>query len=122
MKLSELTPRAGEPTIWPARWVESLGPDDASAVPEDGVLEGLARLGDRLFLRINVEGHRRTASLEWEGPPAVGDVETLLAASIGVRIREIGSLELPATGGRPHRRDARAARRRPVQYSGRHVK
>lgn len=95
MRLSELTHRTGEPTVWPARWVESLGPGDAAAVPDDGVLEGLARLGGRLFLRINVNGQRRTASLEWEGPPAVGDVETMLGANIGAPIRELGRLELP---------------------------
>ena len=106
MKLCELGQRAGEPTIWPARWVESLGPDDAGAAPAHGVLEGLARLGGRLFLRINVEGHRRTASLEWEGPPAVGAVETALAANIGARIRDLGSLELPSDGSAPHRPEA----------------
>ena len=100
MKLCELTQRAGEP-IWPARWVESLGPEDASAAPEDGVLEGLARLGGRLFLRINVAGRLRTASLEWEGPPAVGDVEKVLAANIGARIRELGALEIPGAGSPP---------------------
>ena len=106
MKLGELTQRTGAPAIWPARWVESLGPDEASAPPEDGVLEGLSRLGGRLFLRINVEGHQRTASLEWDGPPAVGAVETVLTANIGARIRDLGSLELPGDGSPPHRPDA----------------
>jgi len=106
MKLGELTQRTGAPAIWPARWVESLGPDEASAPPEDGVLEGLSRLGSRLFLRINVEGHQRTASLEWDGPPAVGAVETVLAANIGARIRDLGSLELPGDGSPPQRPDA----------------
>lgn len=106
MKLGELTQRTGAPAIWPARWVESRGPDEASAPPGDGVLEGLSRLGGRLFLRINVEGHQRTASLEWDGPPAVGAVETVLAANIGTRIRDLGSLELPDDASRPHRPDA----------------
>jgi hypothetical protein len=106
MKLCELTQRTGAAAIWPARWVEALEPDAASPPPEDGVLEGLARLGSRLFLRINVEGHLRTATLEWEGPPAVGDVETVLAANIGARIRELGSLELPSDGRLPHRPEA----------------
>ena len=106
MKLGALTQRTRESAIWPARWVELLRPDEASAPPEDGVLEGLSRLGGRLFLRINVEGHRRTASLEWDGPPAVGAVETVLAANIGARIRELGSLELPSDGRPPHRPEA----------------
>jgi hypothetical protein len=72
MKLGDLTHRTGG-TVWPGRWVESLGPDDASPVPVDGILEGLTRLGGRLLLRINVNGQRRTASLEWEPPPSVAD-------------------------------------------------
>jgi hypothetical protein len=100
MKLRDLTQRGGESAVWPARWVESLGPGDTSAVPEDGVLEGLTRLGGRLLLRINVDGHRRTASLEWDPPPGVGEVEIVLSASIGAKIRDLQDLELPARPGR----------------------
>ena len=99
MKLGDLTHRTGE-TVWPGRWVESLGPGDVSAVPEDGILEGLTRLGGRLLLRINVNGQRRTASLEWEPPPAVGDVESVLLASMGAEIRQLGRLDLPSRGER----------------------
>lgn len=91
MKLCDLA-------VWPARWVESSGPGGASSA-EDGVLEGLTRLGGRLFLRINVNGHRRTASLEWEPPPAVGDVEGVLLAHIGAEIRDLGHLDLPRLAG-----------------------
>ena len=94
MKLRDLTLRSGGSTAWPARWVESRGPGDTSAVPEEGVLEGLTRLGGRLLLRINVRGQRGTASLEWEPPPAVGDVETVLLASLGAEMRALGNLEL----------------------------
>ncbi|HMB84812.1 MAG TPA: hypothetical protein VKS62_00380 [Methylomirabilota bacterium] len=99
MRLGDLTHRTGE-TVWPGRWVESLGPGDASAVPEDGILEGLMRLGGRLLLRINVNGQRRTASLEWEPPPAVGDVESVLLASMGAAIRQLGRLDLPSRSER----------------------
>jgi hypothetical protein len=95
MRLRDLRHGPGGATAWPGRWVELLGPDDSSQVPEDGVLEGLTRLGGRLLLRINVNGQRRTASLEWDRPPAVGDVETALLASIGSEMRTIGNLELP---------------------------
>ncbi|HUM17086.1 MAG TPA: hypothetical protein VL086_15425 [Candidatus Nitrosotalea sp.] len=95
MKLRDLRQRTGGATAWPARWVESPGPGDTAAVPEEGVLEGLTRLGGRLLLRINVHGHRGTASLEWDPPPAVGDVETVLLASIGAEMRTLGNLELP---------------------------
>lgn len=99
MKLRDLAWRSGGERVWPAQWVESPGPGEAP-VPEDGVLEGLTRLGTRLLLQINVNGQRRTASLEWDSPPAVGDVETVLLASIGAEIRQIGDLELPTRTGR----------------------
>lgn len=64
------------------------------------MLEGLTRLGGRLLLRIRVNGQRRTASLEWDTPPAVGDVERALLASVGIKVRELGDLELPRRSGR----------------------
>ena len=63
------------------------------------MLEGLTRLGGRLLLRISVNGQRRTASLEWDTPPAVSDVELVLLASIGAKVRELRDLELPARSG-----------------------
>jgi hypothetical protein len=59
------------------------------------VLEGLTRLGNRLLLRINVNGNRRTAGLEWDPPPSVNDVEAVLQANLGVQIRVIGQLDVP---------------------------
>lgn len=100
MKLRDLTRRSGTTAVWPAQWVEWPESGEASVVPEDGVLEGLTRLGRRLLLRINVDGQRRTASLEWDPPPAVGDVEIVLLASIGAKIRDLGNLELPTRTGR----------------------
>ena len=97
MKLCELKHRTE--TVWPARWVEAVSPGEAAA-SEDGILEGLTRLGERLLLRINVNGQRRTASLEWDGPPRVGDVEIVLLANIGAQIRQLGHLELPTPHGR----------------------
>jgi len=82
---------------WSLQWVDCSVPGDTSAVAEEGVLEGLERLGHRLLLRINVNGRRRTASLLWDPPPAVGAVETVLLASIGAQIRDLGDLEVPAT-------------------------
>lgn len=99
MKLGDLTRRSGGTTVWPAQWVELPGPGGTSVVPGAGVLEGLTRLGSRLLLRINVDGHRGTASLEWDPPPAVDDVETVLQAKVGAEIRELGRLDLPMSGG-----------------------
>ncbi len=95
MTLRELRQRSGDATIWPPRWVEWTGPGE---VPEDGVLEGLERLGDRLLLRINIHGQRRTASLQWDPPPHVGEVEAMLLARMGATIRDLGDRELPARG------------------------
>jgi hypothetical protein len=99
MKVRDLTRRSGKMTAWPAQWVEWVGPG-TSIVAEDGVLEGLTRLGGQLLLRINVNGKGRTASLEWDPPPAVSDVEIVLLASIGAKIQDIGDLEVPTRTGR----------------------
>jgi hypothetical protein len=72
-------------------------------VAEEGVLKGLQRLGNRLLLQITIDGRQRTASMEWDPPPAVGDVEVVLLASIGAEIRRLGDLEVP-TGKRETRR------------------
>jgi len=85
--------------VWPPQWVESSGPGDTSAVAEESVPGGLQRLGNRLLLQITINGRRRTASMEWDPPPAVGDVEVTLLASIGAEIRRLGDLEVP-TGKR----------------------
>lgn len=104
MKLCDLTQAGGGAAAWPARWVEPPGPGDAPGIPDDGVLEGLTRLGGRLLLRINVNGHRRTASLEWDPPPGVGEVEIALSARIGAKVRDLGDLELAVRPGDRSRR------------------
>jgi hypothetical protein len=63
------------------------------------VLEGLQRLGNRLWPQITITGCRRTANMEWDPLPAVGGVEVVLLASIGAKIRRLGDLEVP-TGKR----------------------
>ncbi len=99
MKLRDLDRRPGGATVWAPRWIESPLPGDATEAAEEGVLEAVTRLGNRLLLRINVGGRRRTASLEWEPPPGVSDVEAVLLASIGTEIQDLGDLELPTRTG-----------------------
>jgi len=96
MKLHDLQQQAGTAMVWPPQWVESSGPGHTSAVAEKGVLKGLQRLGNRLLLQIMINGRRRTASMEWDPPPAVGDVEVVLLASIEAAIRRLGDLEVPS--------------------------
>jgi hypothetical protein len=95
VKVRELTWQSGEAAVWPVGWVDWADPGGASDVPETGVLEGLTRLGNRLLLRINVNGSRRTAGLEWDAPPSVDDVEAVLQANLGAQIRAVGQLEVP---------------------------
>jgi hypothetical protein len=95
MKVRELVWQSGEATVWPVEWVDWADPGGASDVPETAVLEGLTRLGNRLLLRINVDGTRRTAGLEWDAPPSVADVEAVLQANLGAQIRAIGQLDVP---------------------------
>lgn len=99
MRLRDLDRQPGGATAWALRWIESPPPGEASEAAEEGVLEGVTRLGSRLLLRINVSGRRRTASLQWEPPPGVSDVEAVLLAGIGTEIRNLGDLELPTRIG-----------------------
>ena len=101
MKLRDLKLRSGQAPGWPPRWVEFSGPSEP--VAEEGVLEGIERLGSRLLLQIRINGRRRTASLEWAPPPSVGAVETVLLASIGVEVRHLANRELPTQTGGAHR-------------------
>jgi len=95
VKIRALTWQSGAATVWPVEWVDWADPGGDSDVPESGVLEGLTRLGNRLLLRINVNGNRRTAGLEWDAPPSVDDVEAVLQANLGSQIRVIGQLDVP---------------------------
>jgi hypothetical protein len=95
VKVRELAWQAGEAAVWPVEWVDWADPGGAADVPETGVLEGFTRLGNRLLLRINVNGSRRTAGLEWDAPPSVDDVEAVLQANLGAQIGAIGQLEVP---------------------------
>jgi hypothetical protein len=99
VRLRDLDGQPGGATGWAVRWIEAPRPDDASEAAAEGVLEDVTRLGNRLLLRINVGGRRRTASLEWAPPPGISDVEAVLLASIGRRIRDLGDLELPTRTG-----------------------
>ena len=103
MKLRDLKLRSGEATGWPPRWVGLSKRGETSAVAEEGVLESVERLGNRLLLRINVNGHRRTASLMWDPPPGVGAVETVLLASIGAEVRDLGNCDVPVSPTGAHR-------------------
>jgi hypothetical protein len=101
LKLGDLKRRLSKAAGWPPRWVEFSGPREA--VPEEGVLEGVERLGNRLLLQISINGRRRTATLEWDPPPSVGVVEAVLLAGIGVEVRNLASRELPTHTGGAHR-------------------
>jgi hypothetical protein len=102
MRLRDLQQGAGTAMVWPPQWVESSGPGHTSTVAE-GVLKGLQQMGNRLLLQITINRRRRTTRMEWDPPPAVGDVEVALLASIGAEIRRLGDLEVP-TGKRGARR------------------
>ena len=92
VKLRDLSSGSKSSTVSWVDWGDSGG---APGVPESGVLEGLTRLGNRLLLRINIDGHRRTASVEWDPPPSVDDVEAVLQANLGAEVRALGHLEVP---------------------------
>ena len=107
MKLCDLTSGPEGMAVWPVQWAEWGDPGGRRSLSEAGVLEGLTRLGNRLLLRINVDGNRRTASLEWDPPPSVGDVEAVLQANLGAELRALGRLEVPIRAHLDSRASAR---------------
>ena len=96
MKIRDLNRRAasGPVSVWPPAWGSSLGPGDKMAGSYDGVLESVERMENRLRLRIKYEGREYAGSLEWEPPPAIEAVETVLKSNLGRVIRAIGDLDI----------------------------
>jgi hypothetical protein len=52
--------------------------------------------GRRIFIIIQDGDLEGTATLEWDAPPSVGDVEKVLRASIGKSLTSIGELDVPS--------------------------
>jgi hypothetical protein len=64
-------------SVWPPRWTFSTHPrgGDEILVGEEGVLESVKRMGERLSLTMKYKGRQRFGSLQWDAPPSLDAVE-----------------------------------------------
>lgn len=97
MKIRDLKRKSSEAVVrvWPPSWGGFYKPGDKFPMGEEGVLESVKRIGDRLSLTIKYEGRDAVGSLQWDAPPSLDNVEKALRANIGKPIKAIGDLEVP---------------------------
>ena len=83
-------------SVWPPRWTFSIHPrgGDEILVGEEGVLESVKRMGERLSLTMKYKGRERFGSLQWDAPPSLDAVERALLANLGKPIKTIGDLDV----------------------------
>lgn len=83
-------------SVWPPRWTFSIHPrgGDEILVGEEGVLESVKRMGERLSLTMKYKGRERFGSLQWDAPPSLDAVERVLLANLGKPIKTIGDLDV----------------------------
>jgi len=96
MKIRELKRKVNgtDVPVWPPSWVGSYGPGQKMAVGEVGTLKSVKRIGNRLSLTNEYDGREHVGSLEWDQPPTIAAVETLLTANLGQEIKAIGALDI----------------------------
>ena len=96
MRIRDLKRKHGSAivSVWPPMWSGSYGPGDRFAVGEQGVLQGIRRVGGRLSLTIEYEGRLHHGPLEWTTPPSLADVEDTLRGCIGRPTHEVGEAEV----------------------------
>ena len=95
MKMRELKRTYGTAvmSVWPPGVIASAGTRFIESGA--GVLKSVKVMGERIAIIIqdgDLEGH---AGLEWDAPPSVAAVETVLRAHIGDGIKQISELEIP---------------------------
>lgn len=98
MKIRDLIRReaSGPVSAWPPAWGSSIGPGDKMAGGYDGVLASVEHIDNRLHLRIKYDGREYRGILEWDPPPALDALESVLEANLGREIRAIGDLDVIA--------------------------
>jgi hypothetical protein len=94
MKIRKLKRRAGEAVMspWPPQVLTGSG--TTFTRPGEGVLKSVKRIGNRLSLIIEHEKRDAFASLEWDAPPTLDEVERVLQAQIGTPIKAIGDVDV----------------------------
>ena len=98
MKIRHLKRKVGAviDSVWPPQWTFSMHPrgGDEILVGEEGVLESVKRMNDRLSLTMKYKGRERFGSLQWDAPPSLDAVERVLLANLGKPIKTVGDLDV----------------------------
>lgn len=102
---------------WPPRWILSHDLGSFLLTAEDGKLTWVEpmRRGIGLWLTRRFDGVAHRGSLLWSGPPSVAELARILRERIGLRIHEVGDVEVsvsaesPADDGAPVALQARTS-------------
>jgi hypothetical protein len=102
MRIRDLKRTVGKATlsVWPPSVsAGSFGRGDTIPMPGQGTLKAVWRVGERLAITFLHEGRDHNASLEWDAPPDVAEVEKTLKGQVGQPMKDVGAAEiLPGPG------------------------
>jgi len=88
---------------WPPRWILSHDLGSFLLTAEDGKLTWVEPMprGIGLWLTRRFDGVAHRASLLWSGPPSVAELVRILRDRIGLRIQEVGDVEVSVSAESP---------------------
>jgi hypothetical protein len=81
---------------WPPRWFVSHDLESVFLTADDGKLTSVEPMprGSGLWLTRRFDGVAHRGSLLWSGPPSVADLTGILRGRIGLRIQDVGDVEI----------------------------
>ena len=88
---------------WPPRWILSHDLGSFLLTAEDGKLTWVEPMprGIGLWLTRRFDGVAHRGSLLWSGPPSVTELARILRERIGLRIQEVGDVEVSVSAESP---------------------
>ena len=88
---------------WPPRWILSHDLGSFLLTAEDGKLTWVEPMprGIGLWLTRRFDGVAHRGSLLWSGPPSVAELARILRERIGLRIQEVGDVEVSVSAESP---------------------
>jgi hypothetical protein len=97
-RIRDLQVQDGDALIaaWPPRWMVSRDLESVFLTAEDGKLTWVEPRprGSGLWLTRRFDGVAHRGSLRWSGPPSVAYLARILRGRIGLRIQDVGDVEI----------------------------
>jgi hypothetical protein len=81
-------------SAWPPIWTSAYDSGRISRTGQEGVLESVERLGNRLTLRVRFGEKEQIGSLLWDEPPTIAEVEAVLKTHLGEPIQSVSDLQV----------------------------